>query len=141
MQNLPKKNINSELYDVAARENVAVIACALPRTHSVSVMDEAGQCAIGMDTALCGRGERTHLAHELGHCLTGSFYEQDSPDWYRERCEYKANKWAIRHLVPRASLRLAAADGATQCWQLAEIFGVTEEFMQKAIDYYKDVEK
>ena len=113
----------------------------LPRTRSVALRDDTGRCAIGLDMSLSGRGERTHLAHELGHCMTGSFYESGSPPWYRGKCEYKADKWAILHLVPRSALLRAAAAGVTQRWQLAEMFGVTEEFMQKAIDFYNEVEK
>ena len=64
-----------KLYEAAEEQNIPVLTFPLPGCGSVSVMDGDG-CAIGMDKSVQDAGiqERVHLAHELGHCVTGSFY-------------------------------------------------------------------
>ncbi len=80
-----------------------------------------------------------HLAHELGHCETGAFYSLDSAAETRGRCENRANRWAIKTLVPADELLSALQGGITDLWALAEHFDVTEDFMSKAVDYYKNL--
>ena len=125
------------LYDLAGRNQIPVFRRSLPRCKSLSVQVD-GSCAIAMDPAVCDTGsvERTHLSHELGHCLTGSFYNAYSSHDLRRRHEIRADKWAICQLVPAFQLDRAIADGRTEMWELAEYFGVTEEFMRKAVTYH-----
>ena len=54
----------------------------------------------------------------------------------RQRHENQANRWAIRTLIPVDDLDEAVAEGCTEVWELAERFGVTEEFMRKAVCLY-----
>ena len=56
--------------------------------------------------------ERTvRLAHELGHCQTGAFYPIGAAPLTVARCERRADKWAITHLVTAEELREAARAG------------------------------
>ena len=127
-----------ELYSLAAKNNIPVVTYPLPYNGSLSVMDESGSCYIGMDEAVRDGDvlERVHLAHELGHCTTGSFYTIHAPLNRRQRHEYRADKWAIHALVPLEALDDAIAQGCTEMWALAERFGVTEQFMKKAVCLY-----
>ena len=95
--------------------------------------------AICMDASLIygGSVERVHFAHELGHCARSAFYVRSDPPWIRNRCEHKADKWAIKKLVPKDELKKAVAAGYTEPWQLAEYFDVTEDFMTLAMWYYQ----
>ena len=77
-----------------------------------------------------------HLSHELGHCVTGSFYNIYAAIDYRRRHENRADKWAISTLIPVDDLDDAVAQGCTEVWELAERFGVTEDFIRKAVCYY-----
>lgn len=124
------------LYELAARRNIPVISFDLHKIPSLSIMDEQGDCAVGMTPTLGDAREHTCLGHEMGHCITGSFYNQYSSGALRGKCEYKANKWAFYHLVPPAALETAVQNGITQPWQLAEHFSVTEDFLLDAMDYY-----
>ena len=125
------------LYDLAGRNQIPVFRRSLPLCKSMSVQVD-GNCAIAMDPTVCDLGsvERTHLGHELGHCLTGSFYNQYSHHDLRRRHENRADKWAICELIPAYKLDEAIADGHTEMWDLAEYFGVTEDFMRKAVTYH-----
>lgn len=126
-----------ELYRKAAQLHIPVLTYPLPQCGSVSVM-EGSDCAIGMDPSVQDGGveERVHLGHELGHCATGSFYNRYARIDCRRRHENRADKWAIREMIPVEALDDAIASGHTTLWDLADHFGVTELFMQKAVCYY-----
>lgn len=127
-----------ELYAFAEQQNIPVIPFPLAQTGSMSVMLENGDCFVGMDGSVRDGGiqERVHLGHELGHCVTGSFYNRYAAVDCRQRHENRADKWAIQKLIPVDDLDDAVADGCTEVWELAERFQVTEEFIRKAVCYY-----
>lgn len=126
------------LYDLAQQQNIEVIPFPMAESGSMSVMLDSGRCFIGMDDAVRDGGiqERVHLGHELGHCVTGSFYNIYAARDLRQRHENRADKWAVLHLIPVDDLDDAVARGCTEVWELAEWFGVTEEFVKKAVCYY-----
>lgn len=126
------------LYNLAEQRNIEVIEYSLPQTGSLSVMDENGKCYIGIDESVMDGDalERVHMGHELGHCETGSFYSIHTAVDSRQRHENRADKWAIKLLIPEPDLDDAVAEGCTELWELAERFGVTEQFMRKAICYH-----
>ena len=127
-----------DLYTLAEQQNIEVIETSLPENGSLSLMDEQGNCYIGIDQSVMDGDalELVHMGHELGHCLTGSFYNRYSPFDLRRRHENRADKWAILQLVTEDALDEAVADGCCEIWNLAERFGVTEQFMKKAVCYY-----
>ena len=104
----------------------------------MSVQLPNGAQYIGMDESVVDGGaqERVHLGHELGHCLTGSFYSVYTAVDCRQRHENRADKWAVLELIPVDDLDDAVAQGCTELWELAERFGVTEDFVKKAVCYY-----
>lgn len=126
------------LYELASQQNIEVLSYPMPDNGSMSVMTDRGICYIGMDDGIRDGGsrERVHLAHELGHCVTGSFYNFHAAVDCRQRHENRADKWAIGKLVPVEALDDAVASGCTELWALAERFGVSEAFMKKAVCYY-----
>lgn len=126
------------LYDFAEQQNIGVLQFPMRENGSMSVMMDDGTCYIGVDESIQDGNvqERVHLSHELGHCMTGSFYNIYAAIDNRQRHENKADKWAIKKLIPLDDLDNAVADGYTEIWELAERFGVTDEFMQKAVCYY-----
>lgn len=127
-----------QLYDLAAQQNIAICNFPLPVTGSMSVLSEDGRCYIGMDPELLDGGvqERVHLSHELGHCITGSFYNRYASRDCRQKHENQANKWAIEALISVDDLDQAIAEGYTEVWELAERFQVTEDFIRKTVCYY-----
>ena len=105
------------LYDFAKQQNIEVIPFPMKENGSMSILMDSGDCVIGMDDRIRDGAcqERVHLGHELGHCVTGSFYSI---------------------LVPVDALDAAIAAGCTELWELAERFEVTEDFIKKAVCYY-----
>ena len=126
------------LYRIADAEHIPIIPFRLPETGSLCVQAENGDCYIGIDDALLETesDKRVQLGHELGHCVTGSFYNRYAALDVRQKHENRANKWAIEKLVPEDKLDDAVADGCTDIFSLAEHFEVTEDFMRMAVCWY-----
>jgi len=127
------------LFDIADRNHIPVVHFPLGHAESVSIEDEDGRQFIGMD--LCtfegARDLKVHFAHELGHCLRGGFYDRDTDPRIRRRCERDADAWAIEHLIPEEELRHRLSVIDPDPADAAEYFGVTEEFLQKAVRHYR----
>lgn len=127
------------LYDYAKQRAVGVYWFTMDRAESLSFMDSDGDCYIAMDPWHLGTlaEEKTKLAHELGHCETGSFYNEYAALDVRQKHENCANRWACKKLIPEDELKKAVQKGYQEPWQLAEYFDVTEELIRKAICWYK----
>lgn len=126
------------LYSLAQQQNIEVLQFPMNENGSMSIMTEDGSCYIGIDESVQDGNiqERVHLGHELGHCITGSFYSIHTAVDCRQRHENRADKWAVKQLIPVDELDIAVANGCTEIWELAEHFGVTEQFMRKTVCYY-----
>ena len=129
----------TELYNLAEANGVDVISFELPQIQSVSIMEVDGSCSIGIDPFALDTysDEAVHLAHELGHCMTGSFYNRYAACDIVEKHERRAEKWAIKKLIPKDELDYAVEHGIVEPWDLAEYFNVTVPFIEKAVAYYK----
>ena len=123
------------LFDIAESSGIEVIYRDVPVCQSISM---PGYICLDYGLLWGGASERVHLAHELGHCETGSFYNRHSPCDLRQKHERRADKWAILTLIPEETLKRKISAGYTEPWDLAEQFNVTEEFMRKALAYYRD---
>ena len=126
------------LYRIAEEQNIAVDHFPLKKREALALMDEGGDCYVAIDPLKIQseNDERNKLAHEMGHCCTGAFYNQYSGYDCRQRHENKADKWALLRIIPVDELDDAIAAGCTELWELAERFSVPEQFMQKAVCYY-----
>lgn len=131
-------NLN-DLYDFADADNIVIDEFPMHKRVSFSIMDMDGDCYIAIDPLRLdtAQHEKIVLAHELGHCETGSFYNFYSPYDIRKRHENRADKWSIKHLVPEEELDEAVSAGFTEIWQLAEYFDVPCEYMAKACHWYR----
>ena len=127
-----------ELYRWAEQQNITVDLVPMRSREALSLMNESGACFVAIDPRrLTGEvDERVKLAHELGHCMTGAFYNCYARLDCRRRQETTADKWAVVQLITAEQLDQAVADGYGTLWELAEYFGVTEAFMQKAVCWY-----
>ena len=129
---------NDDLYGIAERRGHVVVCESLTETPSFSLQTNK-RCYIAIDQRLNVQQEREALAHELGHCEYGGFYNRHSKYDIRAKAERRADKWAFARLVPYGRLMQAVRHGVTEVWDLAELFDVSCEFMQRAIAYYKTV--
>ena len=76
-------------------------------------------------------------AHECGHVATGSYYRPGDDPLTVLRQEYRADKYAAHRFLPVRKIKKAIADGYTELWQMAELFGFDERFLQRTIEIYR----
>lgn len=127
----------AKLYTLAENDGIIIDRNELPENLSVS-MKLGKNMYVALDKKLSGAAERVCLAHELGHCETFSFYNIYSPLDIRGKHERRADRWAIKKLIPRAQYQHALQQGYDNIFSLAEYFGVTADFMKKAAELYSN---
>ena len=129
----------NEVYKDFEKENITVLPFRFQHLKSVSLGDEK---VVGIDRSKidgCAE-EYTILIHEKGHFDSGAFYTASSPYLLKEQAERRADRAAILRYIPLEELRECLAAGMVEIWDLAEYFGVTEAFMRKCVEYYRDTE-
>ncbi|WEG13960.1 ImmA/IrrE family metallo-endopeptidase [Pullulanibacillus sp. KACC 23026] len=78
------------------------------------------------------------LAEELGHHFTTSGDILNQNSIMNRKQELRARSWAYEKLIPLNKIIQAQKEGIKNRYELAEYLGVTEEFLQHALDRYKD---
>ena len=124
-----------KLYDIAKKHDIMVNTRDIPPPSMA--IEVCGIKGIALRKDLTKAEERSYLSHELGHHIKGALYSKETPCFTRGQCEHKANKWAIHKLIPFRSLYAAFRKGYVEVWQLAEYFDVTEDFILKTMEIYK----
>ncbi|BAM46314.1 ImmA/IrrE family metallo-endopeptidase [Amphibacillus xylanus] len=76
------------------------------------------------------------LAEELGHYHTSAGNILDQKNLNNIKQEKQARTWAYEKLVPLKKIIKAHKDGPKNKYELAEYLGVTEDFLEKAIERY-----
>lgn len=121
----------NDLYDLAEANDICVYDFRLEGRKALAVPG-----AIALDTQrMTARDEKLILAHEIGHCMTHTFYTAATPNVTLSRCETRAMKWAVKRLVDENRLRAALARGY-ELWELADLFEVDEITIEQAINLY-----
>lgn len=128
------KNLQ-ELYKICSKENISVDFISCPACGSVSLFGANG-CHIGIDSDVPPRQLKERMAHEIGHCVKGAFYNRYASLDLISRHEYRADKWAIEELIPKDELAAQIAKNLDSIYLLAQHFDVSEDFMVKACRYY-----
>lgn len=128
----------TNLFNLAEQNNIEVHYAELPQCISVA-FSVADSQHIGMDYSLISSPEleKTCLAHEIGHCVTGSLYDIGSPYEVRAKNEYKANKWAVHYLIPFEDLKRAILSGYTETWEISDYLNVPQSLVEEAEEIYR----
>lgn len=79
------------------------------------------------------------LAEELGHyyTTTGNILDQSKPE--NRKQERRARLWAYNKMITLDKLADAKSAGCRNRYEIAEYLEVTEEFLQEAVDAYKEI--
>ena len=136
--NITSGQKRTDFYQVADAAGIPVIHMELPEVRSVALAVGGGG-VVGLDNScpMTHAEEQAHLGHELGHCLYGGFYSRSSPYDLVERHEVRADRWYIRHAIPRKTLFRLLREGR-DVWEIAEMLDTTEEYVWQAYCYYKE---
>lgn len=126
----------NDLEKLAERENIKVTNYKMKKKKSRIV--NYGSPYIFMDYSKIDSQteEKCILAEELGHYYTNTLYNHNySNDEIRKR-EYRANKWALKTLIPYSKLKELYDKGIKYSYEFAEELGVSEALINKAYNYY-----
>lgn len=78
------------------------------------------------------------LAEELGHYHTTQGNITDQSFLSNRKQEKQARSWAYKKVVPLSKIIEAYEFGTSNSYEMAEYLEVTETFLQKALDRYKE---
>lgn len=131
----------NDLYEYADEHDITVVESHCPECKALSMLSPNGNCYIGIDhkAIKTEREERQYLAHDIGHCIRGAFYNPYSPYSLISQQEYRADKEAVKLLVPEEEFFSALKKGLSEVWQLCEYFEVDEKYIKKAFWEYCDI--
>ncbi len=127
-----------ELFEQIYLHDIRLFTCPVPGSKAATVELE-GVYGIFLDPDQIQNSseELCVVAHELGHCMTGSTHRLSSSLDFIERHEYRADKYAAHRILPPKQVEQAIRTGYTEIWQLAEYFNVTEPFLRRALEIYR----
>ena len=98
-----------------------------------------GDSTIWLNQRLTSNKEKTCvLAEELGHYHTSSGNILEQKKVVSIKQEKRARNWAYEKLIPLQSFVKASKGGARNRYELAEFLNVTEDFLDQAIEHYKE---
>lgn len=78
------------------------------------------------------------LAEELGHYFTSHGDILDQTKTSNRKQEKRARNWAYEKLIPLNSLISAYESGIRNKYELAQYLNVIEEFLEEAIQHYRE---
>lgn len=76
------------------------------------------------------------LAHEYGHCKSGTTHKLNSSFSLVCQHEYRADRQSIIDLLPVSKIREAVRKGCQTLYEIAEYVDMPESFVSKAIQHY-----
>lgn len=130
-------NIKEQLEQVAYNELIDIDNYEISFTKSFIVERPSGYyIAIDRKQIESDAEEATLLAHELGHYFTGYLYNRITPLQTKERCEYRANAWAIKVLCPVKKLRQTINSGCHTIDEIASELELPEATVIQALKLY-----
>lgn len=131
-------NINyfEKLESEACDDGIDVIGCSF---ESDKIKGLYCDKVIGINKNLDASEKSCILAEELGHhyTTTGNILDQSKVE--NRKQEHIARLWAYRKIITVDKLADARRCGCRNRFEIAEHLEVTEEFLQEAIDSYKEI--
>lgn len=97
------------------------------------------QYSIGIDYSKIDNSieEKEIIAEELGHYYCNALYYINSDKITKDKCEYRAIKWAYSVLVPFHKLKEKISQGL-DLYDLADYFDVDCKYMIDCINFYTE---
>lgn len=126
-------------YDRLAQEAASIPVEVHEKAMVPTIKGLYGDRTIWINRNLTTKAEKSCvLAEELGHHHTSAGDILDQRDLRNRKQERRALVWAYQKLVPLDGFVLAYKAGIRNRYELADHFGITEDFLETAIRYYKE---
>lgn len=141
-----EKNRYKELIALAKEKGIvidhncpkSIVAMALRYDNGLQVISLPPE-DVDPDGYVIGPTVLECFAHEMGNFVTDSFYPLYTPREGRIEPEEKAMAWAIQFLMPLQEILSFISYDKRIKQSLARHFGVGEEFVEEAVDFYRSV--
>lgn len=126
------------LYDIASKENIDIDNYNWSNSKArIFEIDNRYSIALNSNKIDNSVEEKEVLAEELGHYYTNSLYYLNSDKTIKNKCEYRAMKWAYSVLIPLQKLKEKIAQGL-DLYDLADYFNVDYKYMNDCINFYTE---
>lgn len=127
-----------DMYKIAENEKIDVLNYEWTNTKA-RIFEIDNNYYIGLDNKqIQNTKEETEiLAEELGHYFCNALYYIDSNEIIKNKCEYRAKKWAYSVLIPLQKLKEKIVQGLS-LFDLADYFNVDYKYMNDCINFYTE---
>lgn len=130
----------TELYQKLIENNIHLFDYRIPNTKGATIESKHSYgIFIDYNKITSLHDEFNCVAHEYGHCISGSTHRLSSKFDLIKKHEYKADKYAILNLLPKSKIYDAVNAGCREAWQIAEYLDMPQDFVEKAIKLYKEI--
>lgn len=127
-----------DMYKIAENEKIDILDFNWTNTKA-RIFENDNSYYIGLDYRQLYNSieEKEILAEELGHYYCNALYYIDSDKVFKDKCEYRARKWAYSVLVPFHKLKEKIIQGFN-LYDLADYFDVDYNYMYECINFYTE---
>lgn len=127
-----------DMYKIAEKEHIDILNYSWTNTKArIFEIDNSYSIALDCNQIKNSIEEKEILAEELGHYYCNSLYYIDSDKAFKDKCEYRAMKWAYSVLVPFQKLKEKIIQGL-DLYDLADYFNVDYNYMSECINFYTE---
>lgn len=127
-----------DMYKIAEKEKIDILNYKWS-TSKAKVFEIENKYYIALDNKQITTNieEKEILAEELGHYYCNALYYINSDKIQKDKCEFRAMKWAYSVLVPLQKLKEKLSQGFN-LYELAEYFNVDCKYMIECINFYAE---
>lgn len=127
-----------DMYKIAENEKIDILDYNWTNTKArIFEIDNSYYIALDYSQINDSIEEKEILAEELGHYYCNAIYYIDSDKHFKNKCEYRAMKWAYSILVPLQKLKEKIIQGFN-LYDLADYFNVDCKYMIDCINFYTE---
>ena len=128
-----------KVYSKIENENINVFNYNIPFENKAVTIEHDNNYGIFVDYNKIDSCEEEFIimAHEYGHCKSGSTHKVGSKFDLIERHEYRANRQSILAFLPIRKLKRAIEKGCGKTYEIAEFLDMPENFIKMAIGHYR----
>lgn len=127
-----------DMYKIAENEKIDILNYSWTNTKA-RIFEIGNNYYIALDRKQIDNSneEKQILAEELGHYYCNALYYLSSDKIQKDKCEYRAMKWAYSILVPLQKLKEKLIQGFN-LYELADYFNVDCNYMNDCINFYTE---
>lgn len=126
-----------DVYSRIENNNISVFPFGIDKIKAVTIeTDNRYGIFVNHEEIVDKNEEFCVLAHEYGHCKSGTTHKLSSPFSLICQHEYRADRRAILDFLPIDKIKRAIEEGSQTLYEIAEYLDMPEEFVSKAIQHY-----